>query len=180
MDVNLEDKATGIKLETNSGILSDKAVLSVEKLTQGADYDIAKKAMNGVDDDWNLYKIVALVDGVETAPLGSVVLYIPCGAEGMTLYRVNADGTKTLVKGEVQDGYYVVRTTSLGLFAMVGETAGTSGGNGNQGGNQNQGNTNIPQTGDSSNVAVYALLALAAAGMMGVTLVTRKRKSEES
>ena len=42
------------------------------------------------------------------------------------------------------------------------------------------GNTNIPQTGDSSNVAVYALLALAAAGIMGVTLVTRKRKSEES
>ncbi len=180
VDVNLEDKVTGIKLETNSGILSDKAVLSVEKLTQGADYDIAKKAMNGVDGDWDLYKIVALVDGVETAPLGSVVLYIPCGAEGMTLYRVNADGTKTLVRGEVQNGYYVVRTTSLGLFAMVGETAGTPGGNGNQGGNQNQGNATSPQTGDSSNVAVYALLALAAAGMMGVTLVTRKRKSEES
>ena len=31
-----------------------------------------------------------------------------------------------------------------------------------------------------SNVAVFALLALAAAGMMGVTLVTRKRKSKES
>ena len=177
VDVNLVDEATGIKLETNSGILSDKAVLSVEKLTQGADYDIAMKAMNGVDGSWNLYKITALVDGVETAPLGSVVLYIPCGAEGMTLYRINADGTKTLVRGEVQDGYYVVRTTSLGLFAMVGEAAGTPGGT--QDGNQNS-NTNIPQTGDNSNVAVYALLALAAAGMMGVTLVTRKRKSEES
>ena len=176
VDVNLVDEATGIKLETNSGILSDKAVLSVEKLTQGADYDIAMKAMNGVDGSWNLYKIVALVDGVETAPLGSVVLYIPCGAEGMTLYRVNADGTKTLVRGEVQDGYYVVRTTSLGLFAMVSEAAGTTGGT--QNGNQNS-NTNIPQTGDNSNVAVYALLALAAAGMMGVTLVTRKRKAEE-
>ena len=176
VDVNLVDEATGIKLETNSGILSDKAVLSVEKLTQGADYDIAMKAMNGVDGSWNLYKITALVDGVETAPLGSVVLYIPCGAEGMTLYRVNTDGTKTLVRGEVQDGYYVVRTTSLGLFAMVGEAAGTPGGT--QDGNQNS-NTNIPQTGDNSNVAVYALLALAAAGMMGVALVTRKRKAEE-
>ena len=176
VDVNLVDEATGIKLETNSGILSDKAVLSVEKLTQGADYDIAMKAMNGVDGSWNLYKIVALVDGVETAPLGSVVLYIPCGAEGMTLYRVNADGTKTLVRGEVQDGYYVVRTTSLGLFAMVSEAAGTPGGT--QDGNQNS-NTTSPQTGDSSNVAVYALLTLAAAGMMGVTLVTRKRKAEE-
>ena len=182
VDVNLEDKATGIKLETNSGILSDKAQLSVSKLTQGADYDIAKKAMNGVDGDWNLYKITTLVDGVETAPLGSVLLYIPCGADGLTVYRVNADGTKTLVKGEVQDGYYVIRTTSLGLFAMVGETTGTPGGNDNQGGNQNQGNngnTTSPQTGDTSNVAVFALLALAAAGMMGVTLVFRKRKAEE-
>ena len=95
----------------------------------------------------------------------------------MTLYRVNTDGTKTLVRGEVQDGYYVVRTTSLGLFAMVSEEAGTPGGT--QDGNQN-GNTTVPQTGDSSSVAVYALLALAAAGMMGVTLVTRKRKSEEA
>lgn len=176
VDVSLVDEATGIKLETNSGILSDKAVLSVEKLTQGADYDIAMKAMNGVDGSWNLYKITALVDGVETAPLGSVVLYIPCGTEGMTLYRVNTDGTKTLVRGEVRDGYYVVRTTSLGLFAMVSEAAGTPGGT--QDGNQNS-NTNIPQTGDNSNVAVYALLALAAAGMMGITLVTRKRKAEE-
>ena len=45
--------------------------------------------------------------------------------------------------------------------------------------NAGNSNTNIPQTGDSSNVAVYALLTLAAAGMMGVTLVTRKRKAEE-
>lgn len=177
VDVNLEDKATGIKLETNSGILSDKAQLSVSKLTQGADYDIAKKAMNGVDGDWSLYKITTLVDGVETAPLGSVLLYIPCGADGLTVYRVNADGTKTLVKGEVQDGYYVIRTTSLGLFAMVGETTGTPGGNDNQG---NNGNTTSPQTGDTSNVGSIALLALAAAGMMGVTLVSRKRKSRES
>ena len=72
----------------------------------------------------------------------------------MTLYRVNTDGTKTLVRGEVQDGYYVVRTTSLGLFAMVSEEAGTPGGT--QDGNQNS-NTNIPQTGDNSNVAVCAV-----------------------
>ena len=34
--------------------------------------------------------------------------------------------------------------------------------------------------GDVYKRQVYALLALAAAGMMGVTMVTRKRKSEES
>lgn len=172
VDVNLMDEATGIKLETNSGILSDKAVLSVSKLTQGADYDIALKAMNSVDGSWSLYKITTLVEGVETAPLGSVLLYIPCSEDGLTLYRVNADGSKTLVKGEVQNGYYVVRTTSLGLFAMVGEVTGGS----NAGQNQN-GDTTIPQTGDSTNVFPFALLALASAGMIGVLFVSRKRKT---
>ena len=172
VDVNLTDEATGIKLETNSGILSDKAVLSVSKLTQGADYDIALKAMNGVDGSWSLYKIITLVEGVETAPLGSVLLYIPCVEDGLTLYRVNADGSKTLVKGEVQNGYYVVRTTSLGLFAMVGEVTG----GGNSGQNQN-GDTTIPQTGDSTNVLPFALLALASAGMIGVLFISRKRKT---
>lgn len=172
VDVNLMDEATGIKLETNSGILSDKAVLSVSKLTQGADYDIALKAMNSVDGSWSLYKITTLVEGVETAPLGSVLLYIPCSEDGLTLYRVNADGSKTLVKGEVQNGYYVVRTTSLGLFAMVGEVTGGS----NAGQNQN-GDTTIPQTGDSTNVLPFALLALASAGMIGVLFVSRKRKT---
>ena len=172
VDVNLTDEATGIKLETNSGILSDKAVLSVSKLTQGADYDIALKAMNGVEGSWSLYKITTLVEGVETAPLGSVLLYIPCGEDGLTLYRVNADGSKTLVKGEVQNGYYVVRTTSLGLFAMVGEVTG----GGNSGQNQN-GDTTIPQTGDSTNVLPFALLALASGGMIGVLFISRKRKT---
>ena len=172
VDVNLTDEATGIKLETNSGILSDKAVLSVSKLTQGADYDIALKAISGVEGSWSLYKITTLVEGVETAPLGSVLLYIPCGEDGLTLYRVNADGSKTLVKGEVQNGYYVVRTTSLGLFAMVGEVTGGS----NSGQNQN-GDTTIPQTGDSTNVLPFALLALASGGMIGVLFISRKRKT---
>ena len=174
VEVNLTDKATGIKLETNSGILSEKAELSVSKLTQGADYDIAKKAMNGVEGSWNLYKIMALVDGVETAPNGSVLLYIPCGAEGLTIYRVNDDGTKTLVKGEVENGYYVIRTTRLGLFAVIGEETGSA----NEGQDQN-GSTNAPQTGDNTNVLPFALLAMASAGMIGVLFISRKRKFTE-
>ena len=42
------------------------------------------------------------------------------------------------------------------------------------------GKTTAPQTGDNSNETVYALLALAAAGITGATLIVRKRKSEES
>ena len=85
-------------------------------------------------------------------------------------YRLN-DGSKILVKGTVENGYYTVITKTAGIYALV-EKGSTI--------TDAENTTNIPQTGDTSNIAVYALLALAAAGMMGVTLVARKRKSEES
>ena len=120
VDVDLVDKDTGIKLSTDSERLSDTATLSVEKLTSGSDYDTAVKAMTGITDSWSLYNITALVDGEVTAPEGSVTLSIPCTADGLTVYRINASGTKTVLKGEVKDGYYVLNTSSLGLFAIVG------------------------------------------------------------
>ena len=93
----------------------------------------------------------------------------------MAAYRLS-DGSKILVKGAVENGYYTVITKTAGSYALVekGSTI-TDAQN-----NQNQGNTNTPQTGDTSNVGAVALLALAAAGMMGVTVITKKRKSEES
>lgn len=120
VDVDLTDKDTGIKLSTDSERLSNEATLSVEKLTSGSDYDTAVKAMTGITDSWSLYNITALVDGAVTAPEGSVTISIPCTADGLTVYRINAGGTKTVLKGEVKDGYYVLNTSSLGLFAIVG------------------------------------------------------------
>ena len=120
VDIDLIDKDTGIRLTTDSERLSDTATLSVEKLTSGSDYDTAVKAMSGIKDSWSLYNITALVDGKVTAPEGSVTLSIPCTKDGLTVYRINASGTKTVLKGEVKDGYYVLNTSSLGLFAVVG------------------------------------------------------------
>ncbi|WP_294701788.1 S-layer homology domain-containing protein [uncultured Flavonifractor sp.] len=120
VDIDLIDKDTGIRLTTDSERLSDTATLSVEKLTSGSDYDTAVKAMSGIKDSWSLYNITALVDGAVTAPEGSVTISIPCTADGLTVYRINAGGTKTVLKGEVKDGYYVLNTSSLGLFAIVG------------------------------------------------------------
>ena len=66
---------------------------------------------------------MALVDGVETDPEGAVTLRIPCDNANAVLYRINADGTKTLLKGSMEDGYYVFSTTKLGLFALGDEIA---------------------------------------------------------
>lgn len=121
VDVALTDKATGIKLTTDSQRLSTEATLSVEQLTSGDEYDTAAKAMSGVTGSWSLYSITALVDGKSTAPGGSVTLSIPCTADGLTVYRISSSGAKTVLKGQIKDGYYVLSTSSLGLFAIVGD-----------------------------------------------------------
>lgn len=120
-DVELVDRNTGIELSTTTAGLSDKAVLSVTKPTSGSDYDTAVKAMGATSDPWTLYKIVATVSGKETAPDGSVTLSIPCGSQGLTVYRINSNGTRTTIKGSVKNGYYVFSTSSLGLFAVIGQ-----------------------------------------------------------
>ena len=67
--------------------------------------------------------------------------------------------------------FHTVITRTAGTYALVEKGSSIT---------DAENTANIPQTGDDSNVAVFALLALAAAGMMGVTLVTRKRKSNEA
>ena len=113
-------------------------------------------------------------EGNEVTPNGTVSISLPIAAgydsANLAVYRL-ADGGKVLVRGAVEDGYYTVITRTAGTYALV-EKGSTI--------TDAENTANIPQTGDDSNVAVFALLALAAAGMMGVTLVTRKRKSNEA
>lgn len=87
------------------------------------------------------------------------------------LYRINEDGTKTLVKGTVDNGFYKVISRSFSTYALV-ESGNTI--------TDAENTADIPQTGDDSNVAVFALLALAAAGMMAAALIIRKRTSDEA
>ena len=183
MDEKLEDEKTGIVLETNTGVLSDEAELSVTEITSGEDFELAETALNGVMENWKLYKIVALVDGVETDPEGAVTLRIPCDNANAVLYRINADGTKTLLKGSLEDGYYVFSTTKLGLFALGNEAAeGTA----QQNANADNGEAAFAEGGVSegapsggNNTLLWIILGVvvvAAAAGLTVYFVRRKRK----
>ena len=89
-----------------------------------------------------------------------------------------ADGGKVLVKGMIENGYYTVVTKTAGSYAIVEKSSTVTDAENTE--NVGDGKTTAPQTGDNSNETVYALLALAAAGITGATLVARKRKSEEA
>lgn len=180
VDEKLEDEKTGIVLETNTGVLSDEAELSVTEITSGEDFELAETALNGVMENWKLYKIVALVDGVETDPEGAVTLRIPCDNANAVLYRINADGTKTLLKGSLEDGYYVFSTTKLGLFALGDEIAAE--GTAQQNANADNGEAAFAEGGASTGAPsatlwiVLGVVIVAAATGLTVYFVRRKRK----
>ena len=117
--VELLHEQTGIKLNSNTLVVSDLAQLAVDKITSGEAYDAAVKAMADLKG-WELYHIATLLKGQETAPKGQVTLSIPCGPEGLEIYRINDNGSKVKLVGEVQNGYYVVKTSKLGNFAIIG------------------------------------------------------------
>ena len=174
--VNFTDSATGVKVNADKGVFAEGVQIVVSEITQGADYDAAVSSLSDVGKKFKLYEIhFEDADGSEVQPNGTVTVSYPIpkgyAEDKIVLYRINEDGTKTLVKGTVDNGFYKVVSRSFSTYALV-ESGSTI--------TDAENTANIPQTGDDSNVAVFALLALAAAGMMGVTVVTRKRRSEEA
>ena len=176
--VNVTDPTTGIKVEADKGVFPEGVEQVVTQITSGADYDRAASILSDVGKKFRLFEIHFELDGAEVQPNGIVTVYYPIpegyDADKVVLYRINDDGTKTLVKGTVENGFYKVMTKSFSTYALVeqGSTITDAENSANVG-------SDIPQTGDSTNVLPFALLALASGGMIGVLFISRKRKFAE-
>ena len=176
--VNVTDPSTGIKVEADKGVFPEGVEQVVTQITSGADYDKAASVLSDVGKKFRLFEIHFELNGAEVQPNGIVTVYYPIpegyDADKVVLYRINDDGTKTLVKGTVENGFYKVMTKSFSTYALVehGSTITDAENSANVG-------SDIPQTGDSTNVLPFALLALASGGMIGVLFISRKRKFTE-
>ena len=176
--VNVTDSTTGIKIQADEGVFPEGVKLVVTPITSGADYDRAASILSDVGKKFRLFEIHFELNGAEVQPNGIVTVYYPIpegyDADKVVLYRINEDGTKTLVKGTVENGFYKVMTKSFSTYALVeqGSTITDAGNSANVG-------SDIPQTGDSTNALPFALLALASGGMIGVLFISRKRKFTE-
>ncbi|MBM6921021.1 NEAT domain-containing protein [Phocea massiliensis] len=176
--VNVTDSTTGIKVEADKGVFPEGVEQVVTQITSGADYDRAASILSDVGKKFRLFEIHFELNGAEVQPNGIVTVYYPIpegyDADKVVLYRINEDGTKTLVKGTVENGFYKVMTKSFSTYALVeqGSTITDAENSANVG-------SDIPQTGDSTNVLPFALLALASGGMIGVLFISRKRKFTE-
>lgn len=172
--VDVTDAKTGVKVHADKGVLPEGAQVIVTEITSGSDYDSAAKALSDVGKKFKLYE-VRFVDanGQELQPTGPVSVSYPVAAgydkAQLALYRINDDGTKTLVKGTESDGFYTVTARTIGKTALVekGSTITDA---------QNTAANGKPDTGDTG-AALWLLPMLASAALLAV-VVTKKRRTE--
>jgi heme-binding NEAT domain protein len=124
---NLSDPGSGIKVEAGKNVLPDGTTLKVAPITSGADYDKAETTLDGVVKAFVLYDLSLLgPSGSTIQPNGKVKVSIPIpagmSAANLLIYRINPDGSKTLMQGTAENGFAVFTTTQFGLYA-IGEKA---------------------------------------------------------
>ena len=175
--------------------------MAVTPVTSGDMFDKAKTALDGTSGKFTVYEIYFVdAEGSVVQPNGVVTVSYPIPSDydstALALYRINEDGTKTLVKGEAADGFYTVmqRSFSTYVLANISESAapGSKGDNsGNsapesksitntavQTGSSTSANTtaSAPKTGDSTGSVLAAVLMMLSAA--GAVVFTGKHKKE--
>ena len=96
----------------------------MEAITSGTDYDNAAKLLGDVGKKFKLYNVNFLdASGDYVSPNGTVTISFPVAADydsgKIAVYRINEDGSKTLVKGTFEDGQYRIITKTAGQYALV-------------------------------------------------------------
>ena len=199
------DKETGIKIEAEEGVLPEGTEAKITGYTSdSAEY---KKAASIIGDGilgMVLYDI-SLIDpsGTEVEPAsGKTVktsLPIPDALKGKTLvlYRINDDGTKTRIKGEIKDGYFVAALGHFSQYALVAvsdsvtvtenkynetnttNTSAVTNTAPSTGGANKEASVSPVQTGDTAQPAGWLALMAGSLAAAGAAFFTGKRKKEQ-
>lgn len=187
--VDLTDEDTGVKIHGDKGVFEEGVRLSVTEITSGAEYDGAAAVLRDAGGKFALYDVKFMgTDGKEVSPNGTVTISFPVrdgwNGDNIAVYRINEDGTKTLVKGAVSAGYYSIITKTGAEYAVVEKgSAVNEGGNTVNSGNKHSNGDGLPsgsiggspKTGDYSNASRYWVLMISA-GMLGIVSAMKRRK----
>lgn len=185
--VDYTDTETGVKVYADKGVFEEGVQIVVTGITTGNNYDNAAAALSDIGEKFSLYDVKFYnTDGEEVAPNGTVTISFPipekADAETIAVYRINEDGSRTLVKGIVEGNYYSVVTRTAAMYSLVetGSTAEEGNGNDNEqvGGTENN-NASTPKTGDTADLTLWFGLMLASAGMVSAALYLKKREAAD-
>ena len=160
--VAIDDKETGIKLETDGGVVPPDTVIQAKPVTEGGNFTIVNDALAQTSHKWVAYDISLLSDNVKIQPNGKVKITMPVpkglNKNKMALFHVADDGTLTQIPFtlDANKQNLIFETDHFSLYAVA-ET-----------------NDDNPSTGDGGQGALpwaAGLLLLAGAAV----LLMRKR-----
>lgn len=194
--IDYTDAATGVKISAGKGVFEEGVEIVVTEITSGTDYDKSELALSDIGEKFRLYDVKFFdKEGSEAAPNGTITISFPVpngyDSEKLAVYRINEDGSKTLVRGEVDGDYYSVVTKTAALYGIVesGSTAhdisaGVNEDNVNNGGDSNTydenkndsasgSNASAPVTGDTANIGLWFMLMAASACV--IVMMNRKK-----
>ena len=138
--IAIDDEKTGIKLETDDGVVPPDTVIQAEPVTEGGNFTIVNDALAQTSRKWVAYDISLLSDNVKIQPSGKVKITMPVprgmNKAKMALFHVAEDGTLTQIPfalDETKD-HLIFETDHFSLYAVA-ETddANPSTGDGGQG-----------------------------------------------
>lgn len=125
-NVDYTDSKTGVSVKADKGVFEKGVEILVEAITSGTDYDNAAKLLGDVGKKFKLYNVNFLdASGDYVSPNGTVTISFPVAADydsgKIAVYRINEDGSKTLVKGTFEDGQYRIITKTARTVCSRGE-----------------------------------------------------------
>lgn len=179
--VDVTDAATGVKVHADKGVFEEGVQLVVTPITAGDVYNKAVNSLTEVGKKFRLYEVhFEDADKAEVQPNGTVTVYypIPDGYDSskLALYRINEDGTKTLVNGVAEDGYYKVVTKSFSTYALV-EKGSTITDSENTAVIEAAVSAGGISTGETAGMFMWIILATLSSGAGLITVKSRLRKS---
>ena len=157
--VDITDAATGVKVHADKGVFEEGVQLVVTPITSGDVYNKAVNSLTEVGKKFRLYEVHFVnVQGQEVQPNGTVTVYYPIpegyDINNLVLYRINEDGTKTLVKGVVEEkGSTITDSENTAMIA----------------------GSNV-KTGDSNNFVLWIMILGISLGAGAVTVAGKRRK----
>lgn len=198
--VDITDPDTNVKVNADKGVFEEGVQIVVTEITSGYDHDNAASVLSDIGNKFKLYDVKFLdKDGNEVLPNGTVTISFPIGAdynsEKLAVYRINDDGSKTLIKGNVENSFYSIITKNSAKYVLV-EKNSTISDEQNTANGDNEANqgatdssqtgvqepqngaqtlqTGSPQTGDNLNNILWVMLIFSLAGVVAMMTIAKK------
>lgn len=122
-DITLSDSTTGIQVKAPITSIDTKAKLTAKQLRSGAVYKRAKKAVDSIAKFATIYTYTIKADEKNVMPSENITISLPIpnkyNTSKVQVYKVGADGKKSIVNGSVSNNMFVFETRRAGTYALI-------------------------------------------------------------